>query len=423
MSDVKAETRVIQGAAQLSVPQIVYYAGLWYSREMKPSFVEFSTKRVRYSLREIVFHLKLLAILFPVIYIPRSHFLTKFGSIASDLALQVLNDPDIRYLIERGIIKTSTMPSVDSQSDTERVNRRVRRFTWLQKPTSEILRGPLTEIEPLVIDSLGQAQNNISLFDSLTVNIEIHDRRLAIAHEDIIKRSQYSHTPFFHERYVRYLFDAEVFSADEWLIDRLWRESNSEYLRSGLNEFSNAFVYYNPDFESSHHRFIEEARFDRLLYNPNTFHSFISLFLSVRQQVEFDMLPISDLFSAFSELELEEFRLAYFAMAKDVSMTTYGLARFPGEESLHVDDRVPVEFLKAFLKGRLDGVLSDLSGGFATGIKYVARTIDPATSLATELTAAALKKPFGKGIERALLRFRHRHFLRFMEKLCKLLPK
>jgi hypothetical protein len=311
----------------------VYYSHFWYSRFANISIDTFDGNFFENEITNHCHYLRLLALFFKTIYIPRTHLLTQLFPDQWKIPEHLFRTRDFRYLSEIGTIRISTFPGLDKRQDAERIISRSSLTDEVIYAMEKNFLDAIPESEKIVVPSNEEAKSNAATFPQYGRWLEQVSRELGQKFAEVANSSTLKDIPFFHERFVLQLkreFDAPTFA-------RLWRDTNSIYLTSGGIGLASFISYFNERIESLRFRHTP-YKVDRYLYNPSSLYTFLNLLLTNREVNAFLNGPIEkSLESLLSKSKaaalLEGFRGTYFQLVDEISPIT---AREPYSSDLQL---------------------------------------------------------------------------------------
>ncbi|MHB1172721.1 MAG: hypothetical protein ACYCZY_09555 [Lacisediminihabitans sp.] len=256
------------------VHECVYYSGFWYTRYAFGGERAFSGRFVRSEIERHERHLRVLALAFPVIYIPRTHFLSHLSPVEEDIIAGVLNRRDAQFLVQRQVLQFSVGVGLDPQQDNERILSR-RRDTKVVRYTNAKAVGDVinkAKLYPVVPGS--EAAKNAESFPDYAKTLRVSSPSASRDVSSLIKRAHLRDIPFFHEAFVHGL--REKLSAEDR--ELVWRAGNSIYLTTADPTDAGAVPYYDPEIESPAYRF-EPWGLDRYLLHPESLYTLLGLIL------------------------------------------------------------------------------------------------------------------------------------------------
>ncbi|WP_460970959.1 hypothetical protein [Spirosoma migulaei] len=355
---------------------VVYYSGLWYS-----TFLPFDNKKNSiYDNKRLEYDMRLLTLFFDIIYIPRSHFLTfyEIGRDHYDFVKSYLTNNDFRYLSNNNIILSSSLPSLDNYSDTERVVERIKNNKWSPYINTNFI-DTIKNLDSVKINSKVESQNNIDKFeDYISGKIDINEKVGSILSE-IKKKSVYGDIPFLHEKFIE-----EVKKSNELSIsdkEDIWRETNSIYINSSGLDLGDRKVIYNNRIEYNY-AIKDKNNILRELYSPNFISSLFVEELGANYLDKFLKGDIGNVMR-FRDLDVwKGFKSEIFKMLEEISMFEYKNIIAPTDEKkiLEYKKYIIKEKDKYGILGSIPNLVIDLSkslgdpvtGNVVGGLKNVA---------------------------------------------------
>lgn len=232
-----------------SPKNIVYYNGFWYSAFSPLGAEKFSVGVPEtLAVQKIESDLRLLSLVFDEIHVPRSHLLTFQTQRHARIAQECLKRRDSEYFTRHGILISSTRPSIDEYSDTERILERVKAEKWSLDLSAFTVK-TVKAIPAVKIDSLREANNNVDEFDQLIAIWEASNPKLGKKLRELKLRSSKGDVPFLHEAFVEGLLKETSIDLETRV--EIWRTTNSLYMQSGCLELgSNRRIVFNRNIEN-----------------------------------------------------------------------------------------------------------------------------------------------------------------------------
>jgi len=247
----------------------VYYSNFWYSRFYKGPETDFSGNLVTNEIEHHARCLRLLAMFFEKIYIPRTHLLTFRTKLQSQINRSVFEHKDFGFLLEAGVIAVSSYPGIDAKQDNERIVGRKSGTERVIYPDEDGYLGLIPIDSEYKIDSLSEAEGNTVSFPEYADVLEMENPNLSRMFLDAIARSNTKELPFYHEEFLQRLH--EKLPADDFI--KVWKETNSIYLTSGAIS-DKCIAHFNEELESLNFRY-RPMNFDRYLFSPATLYTFL----------------------------------------------------------------------------------------------------------------------------------------------------
>lgn len=384
-----------------TTPNIVYYPELWYSTHFRLDHNSYTGRYIENSVERHRRNFRLLSLVFPMLYIPRTHLVTHFNAATSTICRTATDCSEYKYFRDIEFIYSSHYPHLDAQSDIERIATRIGRATWLYRGHIHATWPSVLRTPSIPVDSLKEARSNVVTFSAGLPAMELFNPNAAKRLTEILHASAWNDIPFFHERFLFLLSKSDIS-----YVEQIWRETNSIYLLSGLPDRSDVVAYYNPAYESPDYRFIRN-RFDRLLYAPNTILEFFRLFLS---QTQIHKLLNGWRLQIFENLRTEtnghvfdEFREAYCSMVFEISKATWILERRGLSNTIALS-----ELFHSYLYGSLESFTKAIGAEISaiTGAGLHGTLPDGITAAALKQALTSSAAPISRLAKHLVLRFR-----------------
>lgn len=330
----------------------VYYSAFWYSRflSIPPESLggQFRIEEQRRHLHA----LRLLAIFFEQIYIPRTHLLTQVTPLQCEICAAVLNSNEAAFLREAEILRVSVSPGLDGDNDNLRILERESQTACVTYPSSKAYLRNLRACPPIVVESARESMGNTISFPDYARLLETASPSLSKIVLEATRRASLKDIPFFHEAFIVSLRN----TLNESAFDKAWRDTNSIYLTSGVPNATGVVAYFDPEIEAPRQRFYPHA-IDRALFHPHSLQSFLEVVMTpscVRALLDkpVDRIMAYLLENAERRNRLALFRSAFFDIVASISKVTAVIGgapeRFP---------RLPADQFRLALSNRTDGDL------------------------------------------------------------------
>lgn len=302
----------------------VYYSNFWYSRFYRQTFADFDGNIAKTEIEFHEFRLRLLALFFGKIYIPRAHLLTFRDRVQQEINGSVFQNRTFGYLYETGVIAVSTLPGLDVKDDNERITQRSSFAEQVVYPDDPEYIKSIPITPSFEVDTSSEAKNNSLSFPKYGERLrsfrpELHDIFVSAA-----GRAETSDIPFFHEEFLGIVREGVVDDAE---FEKIWRDTNSIYLTTA-GTGDQCVAYYNNDLESPEFR-RDPGHVDRYLFNPNTLYMFLGAHFSQQEiskllhgEIE-QVMPFLDPASSLNAT-LKRFQVDYQKIASNVAAVTRG---------------------------------------------------------------------------------------------------
>ncbi|MFN3627693.1 MAG: hypothetical protein ACK4S3_07415 [Parvibaculum sp.] len=300
----------------------VYYPQFWYSRFLGSSLTEFDGALHRNAVQLHRAHLRLLALVFRRIYIPRTHLLTQAFSFQADIAAEVFASEEFSYLADAGVIRISTVPGLAPSEDAERITARRAETTKVIYADEPDYLARIPPTERYTVPSPLEAQRNKLEFPRYARTLEMVDPGLSRTVMEHINRSHLKDVPFFHEAFIREL--KQILTPEQF--DRIWRDTNSLYLTSPAPTEPGIVAYFDESMESPSFRYTADG-YDRYLLGPSAIHTFMTMFLQDGEQQALSYAPITQSHrflrqKGHTSVMAAGFRTEYFNLVRKISRST-----------------------------------------------------------------------------------------------------
>jgi len=299
-----------------------YYSQFWYSKYENLTRDSFSGSFFQDEVQRHKDYLRLLSILFEKIYIPRTHLLTHAFSKQWKIGFEVFKSREFSHLLANDMLIVSSYPGIDQKQDNERILSR-------QSHTDKVYFAPENDyaksvpITPIYeVDSIAESRSNTISFPDYGEQLEALNPKLAGEYMDAVKKSNIDGIPFYHELFTKHI--KESFGAKNF--EKIWRDTNSIYLTTGVPGDRSVIPYFNELIESTDFR-CRPYGFDRLLLSPLAILTFLGLFLTDKEINSFLRGPV-ELSCPWVGRDYEfrgkvnSFRKAYFGIVQQLSVLT-----------------------------------------------------------------------------------------------------
>ena len=297
----------------------VYYSEFWYSRFLSLPPQSLDGRSMRGEVDRHLACFRILALFFENIYIPRTHLLTQVVSVQSEISEVVLAHRDAAFLREAGVLRVSITPGLDGHSDNDHITSRAAHTSDVSYATRPGYLKVLASGPTFSVAEGREAINNTVTFPEYARWLELSSPELSRQVLTIVGRAQIQDVPFFHERFVSEL-KAQL-SPPEF--DKVWRDTNSLYLTTGLPTQVGGIPYFNEAIESPSYRYAP-FNIDRYLFNPVSLYTFVEVLLGRDDLRTLFEIPIERALDVIVAAEYvlrytKPFREAYCALAADIS--------------------------------------------------------------------------------------------------------
>lgn len=338
--DAPATSIALPAGERLVAPEVLYYPGFFYSGTL---FWPLSAQGLKFPELEITKHrrnLRLLATIFPRIYIPRSHLISHLHPAAIDVVGGFTNTRDYQFLTDKGILVSSIRPSLDEKADTERIRDRAMKTDWLRALPINAMAN-VERAKSISVDSLAESESNRQHFPEFLQRLRggSHKKIDHLAHA-----GEHKDVPFFHEKFAKALLDAHL---DAELKVFIWRETNSMYLEEGIVRPAGV-SYFDQEIESD--SYAVYGGFARYLFSPDAIASFLSLRLDDHELATLLNGDIAQVLAFREQQSLKfdvwnKFRSAYFEMVAELT------ALLPRGAQAHAHAGLQ-DMFRAYMNGR-----------------------------------------------------------------------
>jgi hypothetical protein len=361
----------------------VYYSHFWYSRLAALSFKTLEGN-VEQEIDVHRFNLRMLALFFKHIYVPRTHFITQLYEDQWEVPRHFFDSDEFAILRESGTLIVSTNPGLDDKQDTERIVARAGITGDIGYVTDKAYLEKIPVTQKLIIPTTAeQAAKNLASFPRYAQRLTYVDPNVSAKFLEIFKQSQIKDVPFFHESFLRRLkgeFQGEAF-------EEIWRATNSIYLTTGDSGQRALFPYFNADIESLSYRH-EPFKLDRYLLSPASLYMFLNNFMTDKELHKYIFGPAKNALSfldprTVSPDQLDKFRASYFGIVEELSPFT---RRGPLARSI---DLQPIGSLQ---KAAIDRSL-EKRGNFLEGLADDAKTVAGVLGDEASIGLLTLAKP------------------------------
>jgi hypothetical protein len=378
----------------------VYYSHFWYSRFLNLSPQSLDGRSIRGEVDRHVACFRLLALFFENIYVPRTHLLTQVVPLQTEISEVVLAHRDAVFLREAGALLLSASPGLDGHSDTERITSRAAHTSDVTYPRRRAYLKALASGPTFTVEGGREAMSNTITFPQYARWLELSSPHLSQKVIAIVDHAQIRDVPFFHERFVSEL-KSQLGATD---FDKVWRDTNSLYLTTGVPTQAGGIPYFNDTIESASYRY-DPLNVDRYLFNPVSLYAFTELLIGRDSLAAFLEMPIERVLevlmpSGSAARFTKPFREAYCSLVNDISRAT----RNPfGQGELTLTNLAgwygrALDGNSAARVAALEGALED-SG-------TIVQALDPSAGLIKSATRPIIR--YGKGaFERYLRRRRN----------------
>lgn len=390
----------------------IYYSGFWYTRGLfaKPDTLTSTAVKIR--IEEVLTELRLLALVFDQIYVPRSHLLTSFHVAHRDCLSGVIASQEFEWLSNSKILVSSVMPSHDAISDTERIDHRLRRLKWLRPALFKNDRKSVQDVSSVDIDSNKEASSSIS--DYLKMAKKIALARGADGLSDLIGASQYREVEFFHERFLNLLWGGD-WSSD--VKQELWRATNEVYLANVGSELGDIVVPYDGQIEPLIARRDKNSDLDSRLFSTVALRAVLNTVADSKSVALWLGQRMDRAFGYRLDTRSEEwkswksFQAAYFELMSVVNDVLLYMRKSHGAELPDVRPVVEAEMTRISDKWGGDAVAAvvQAAGGLA-------QLGDPTAGVVTRAGAAGATGLFNRVIKWLIVTWRYKPIVSFVKR-------
>lgn len=315
---------------------IVYYNGFWYS-SFSPIGSEPYNMIIdkRKQLGRIKSDMRLLALIFDIIHIPRSHLLTFHTNHNWEVIEQYLCDNDWQFFVDNNIVLSSSLPYIDEYSDTERIVERIKNKNWSKEVDDKFIKS-VKGVTSIKIDSIRESKGNVDRFQQYIELLKGKNREIGNELDEIKKRSEYRTIPFLHEIFIEELYKNRKIDAQSK--ETIWRFTNSLYIHTGGLDLGDKrrinFDGRIEDKESTH----DNAGLLRELYSPKFIEALIIEELGDKYLVKYLNNDISEIMK-FRDVETwDDFKSDIFEMFETLNqlekIRPLEFAKFTGQQRL-----------------------------------------------------------------------------------------
>ncbi len=315
---------------------IVYYNGFWYS-----SFSPIGSEPYniiidnRKQFNRIKSDLRLLALIFDVIHIPRSHLLTFHTNHNWEIIKRYLLDNDWEFFVNHNIVLSSTLPYIDEYSDTERIVERVKNKNWSKKIDDKFIKS-IKGVTSIKIDSARESKGNVDRFQQYIELLKGKNRKIGNELDDIKNRSEYRTIPFLHEMFIEELYKNR--KIDSHSKESIWRFTNSLYIYTGCLDLGDerriSFDGKIEEKESVH----DNTGLLRELYSPQFLETLIAEELGDKYLVKYLNKDITEVMQFRYVKTWNDFKFDIFEMFETLTQVEKirpsEFAEFTGQQKL-----------------------------------------------------------------------------------------
>ena len=280
---------------------VVYYSGFWYSSysPIGLSLIDQLLNEKKY-LERLKTDIRLLTLIFDIIHVPRSHFLTFHTNHNWGTVKLYLQDRDFLYLTEHEILLSSTLPYIDEYSDTERILERVKTKKWSSNVDDKFIKS-IKNVTSIKIDSHLESTNNVDIFQQYISILKDKNRKVGNELDEIKKKANFKNIPFLHEMFIEELF--KTTKIDSQSKEEIWRITNTMYISTGcLDLGENRRISFNKNIEEIGGTKSDNTGILRELYSPEFIETLLIEELGESYLVKFKTVHLFEIMK-FRELE------------------------------------------------------------------------------------------------------------------------
>lgn len=300
----------------------VYYSNFWYSRFYMPRLKDFDGNIAGHEIEQHKFQLRMLALFFPHIYIPRTHLVTFRKRTQQGINRSIFQDKDFGFLFEHGVLRISSLPGIDAKQDNERIIGRTEHAEHVVYPDDPKYLESIPITDVYEVDSISESKCNTISFPQFGEYLTEFHPELAAKFSEAVKRANTPDLPFFHEDFLGAL-KSELQGSD---FENIWRETNSIYLTTGGFGHDEIIAFFNEELESHHRRF-DPYNIDRLLFSPSALYQFATILFSSE---EISNLLYGDIEKVLAFIkpehqynpQIRKFQIDFQRLARNISRVT-----------------------------------------------------------------------------------------------------
>lgn len=337
---------------------IVYYTGFWYSTHSIIRLTDFDgfgySKKM---LDQIKCDMRLLSLIFDIIHVPRSHFLTFQNTLHHEVVKEYLLTSDFQYFNEQKILLSSLLPSTDRDSDTERIIERVKSNHWSSDIDNDFIR-KVRSLDFVNIDSKRESAQNVDIFQQYISLLKVKHKKVAHILDEIKKRSHYQQIPFLHELFIEEI--AKSPKINELAKKKIWEVTNSYYISTGgLDLGEDRRISLNVSAEDPRNTH-DNSGLQRSLYSPRFIQSLIAEELGDKYMIKYLTAHINDIMRFRNLPSWRSFLDDLFEMINTISL----LERYKPEKFSRFSDQEKIQAYKKYLE---DGIAEEISHALKGG--------------------------------------------------------
>ncbi len=384
----------------------VYYPGFWYTRGVFAKTDSLTKNAIRVRIAQVMDELRLLALIYDEIYVPRSHFLTSFNYAHRDFISGVINSKEFQWLIDNGLLVSSISPTTDSKGDTDRIFERTKKIKWLYPALSKREMRIISQIEPIKVDSNSEANNSLKGYRKIAKTIE--QVRNVSGLSDMITNSSYKNIEFFHERFLKLLQESLI---PQNVKEEFWRATNEIYLTNIGEELGKIIVPY----DEVEPRIPRNIYGDMRLYNANTLRVVMNIIIGLKKYIAWVNQDIHKALgfrldiNSWEWCEWKEFQSAYFKLLLVFDEVLNNLRRTQNVDLPDVNSAIISEMSRI-----VDTWGGDIISAFTQVAGGIAQIEDPLMGVATRTSTAGLNGILNKFIRYCILNVRYKPIATFM---------
>ena len=323
--------------------------------------------------------------MFEKIYIPRTHLLTQVIPIQWEIPDALFSRDDVAFLGDVGTLRISVRPGYDPGTDTERILSRASHTTRVNYAATPSFHRKFPATAEFIVEGAKEAESNSSSFPEYARLLTFFSPELSKRVLEVAEQASIEDIPFFHEHFLTML--REQLTPEEF--DKVWRDTNSIYLITGVPNQRGVIPYFNDAIESADFRY-SPWEIDRYLFHPATICTFLETVLGREMLIAFLRAPIQSALGflrndGYGNWLLAEMRRSYFELVETMSRSIIGPFAKP-----ILDQRAMAMWFEESLSGNTSHRIAILENA-AEDVSAVAHALHP-IPLSKELPRLALKQ-------------------------------
>lgn len=390
----------------------VYYSGFWYTRGAFSETDSLTQTAVKVRVSQVLDELRLLALIYDKIYVPRSHFLTSFHNAHRNFISGVVQSPEFEWLKNNAILVSSASPGTDSVSDTIRIFERSQRLKWLRPVALSVDKKIISAIPVIRVDSKQEAAKSLIGYRSLATTFE--RARATKGLSDLIANSHYGDIEFFHERFINLLRNSTHISPN--IKEEFWRATNEIYLSNIGSELGTVVIPYDKIIEPMFPRNLDNNN-EAHLYNADTLRIILNTVVNSKKLSAWLNQNISQAFGFRENINSEEwhswklFQNAYFELLEKFDDILIAIRKTQNISLPDLNIVIPTEMTKISDRWGGDSVAAIIQA--AGGIAQLG---DPLAGVVTRTGAAGTSGLLRSLATRIILNYRYKEIMSFLKK-------